>query len=110
MPRYLHQVSYSSEAIQAMVKRPHDRKRAAEKLFKAAGGKMIDMYFCFGDSDVIVISEFPGHVDAAAVSMAVGATGSFSNVKTTPLISMKEAVDAMKKAGALTGSYKPPAG
>ena len=110
MPRYLHRVSYTTEAVQAMVKRPHNRKRAAEKLFKAAGGKMVDMYFCFGDYDVVVISEFPNNVDAAAVAMAVGASGSFSKVDTTVLISMNEAIDAMKKSGELTGSYKAPAG
>ena len=110
MPRYLHRASYMTEAVQAMIKRPHNRKRAAEKLFKAAGGKIVDMYFCFGDYDVVVISEFPSNVDAAAVTMAVAASGSFSKVDTTVLISMNEAVEVMKKSGELSGSYKAPAG
>lgn len=109
MPRYLHQFGYSTESIKGMVTTPQDRREAAEKLFSAAGGKLIDMYFCFGKFDGIAISEFPSQVDAATVAMTIGASGAFSTMETTVLIDMDEAVQAMQKAGQLAGSYTPPA-
>lgn len=46
MPRYLHQFSYSTDSIKGMVNKPQDRRQFAEKIFSAAGGKVLDMYFC----------------------------------------------------------------
>ena len=43
-----------------------------------------------------------------AISMAVTAGGGLRDFKTTALISMEEAVEAMRKAGTL--DYQPPAG
>ena len=110
MPRYLHQFNYSTESIQGMVTKPQNRKTAAAKIFKAAGGKLVDMYFCFGDYDGVAISEFPSNADAAAVAMAVGATNAFSRMKTTVLITPEESIEAMRKAGEIGGSYRAPAG
>ena len=83
MPRYLHQFGYSTESIKGMITTPQDRREAAEKLFSAAGGKVIDMYFCFGKFDGIAISEFPSQVDAATVALTVGASGAFSSPDST---------------------------
>ena len=110
MPRYLHQFGYSTDSIKGMVTTPQDRRQAAEKLFSAAGGKLIDMYFCFGEFDGIAISEFPAQVNAATVALTVGASGAFSKMETTVLIEMDEAVQAMRNAGELSSSYTPPSG
>ncbi len=40
----------------------------------------------------------PDNVSVAAFSMAVAAGGSVKSVKTTPLMSMEEGVEAIKKA------------
>ena len=53
MPRYMHQFSYSTEAVRGLTTTPHNRKKAAAKLFKDAGGELIDIYYCFGDYDGI---------------------------------------------------------
>jgi uncharacterized protein with GYD domain len=106
----MHQFSYSIDSVEAMTNRPQNRKRAAAQIFKAAGGKLVDMYYCFGEYDGVAISEFPSNVDAAAMALAVGSSGAFSKMHTTVLISMDEAVEAMEKANTVTGRYKPPAG
>lgn len=110
MPRYLHQFAYSTDSIKGMVAAPQDRRKAAKKIFTAAGGKLLDMYFCFGKYDGIVISEFPSQTDVASVAFTLGSSGAFSKIHTTVLISMDEAMEAMQKASELTGSYTPPAG
>jgi len=99
MPRYMHQFRYSTESVRAMTAKPQDRRSAAKKLIAAAGGKLIDIYFCFGDYDGVVISEFPSNVDAASVALAAGASGAFSAMKTTVLITMEESVEAMARTG-----------
>jgi hypothetical protein len=47
----------------------------------------------------------PSNVAAAAFAMAVAAGGACRNVKTTPLLSTKEGIEAMKQAA--TSGYKP---
>lgn len=44
-------------------------------------------------------------VSAAAFALAIGAGGACKNVKTTPLLSAEEAVEAMKNAA--TCGYRP---
>jgi len=109
MPHYLHQISYSTESIKAMTAKPHDRRTAAAKMFKAAGGKLIDMYFCFGEYDGVAICEFPSNVDAAAVALMFGASGA-SRIRTTVLIPMDDTVKALEKAGKIAAHYEPPTG
>jgi hypothetical protein len=47
----------------------------------------------------------PDNASAAAFSVAVSGGGACSQVKTTPLLSIAEAMDAMKQAG--KSGYKP---
>jgi uncharacterized protein with GYD domain len=110
MATYLFQFSYSLDSVKGMVAKPQNRREAAEKVIAAAGGRLLDMYFCFGDYDGIAISEFPSNVDTAAASLAISSSGAFSKVKTTVLITMDESVQAMKKAGEVAAGYSPPAG
>jgi len=110
MATYMFQFSYSLESVKGMVAKPQNRREAAEKVLAVTGGRLLDMYFCFGDHDGVAIAEFPSNVDAAAASLAIGSSGAFSKVKTTVLITMDESVEAMEKAGAVSGAYTPPAG
>jgi hypothetical protein len=48
----------------------------------------------------------PDNVSAAAFSLAASAGGGVRAIKTTPLLSTEEGVEAMKKAA--TAGYKPP--
>ena len=77
-------------------------------MIEEAGGKLIDAYYTLGDSDGIIITEFPADVDALTVSMAVGSTGAIADISTTTLIQIDDAVKAAEKAGMLTGAYRVP--
>jgi uncharacterized protein with GYD domain len=99
MPRYLQQISYTQEAWQALIKNPQNRIDAVRPAVEKLGGKIETAYFAFGDYDVIVIAELPDNVSAAALAVAFAGGGACRNVKTTPLLSAAEAVEAMKKAG-----------
>lgn len=108
MADYLLQLSYSTAAWTALIKRPENRVEAVRKVVEKLGGKLGAFWFSFGDHDLIGVVEMPDNVRAAAFAMALAAGGACKRVKTTPLLSVEEGIDAMKKAGAC--GYKPVTG
>lgn len=108
MPFYLYQMSYSAEAVKALVASPSDREAAASKLITGLGGKLHHMFFAFGHHDVICLIEGPDDTFMAAGAMAVAASGTASSSSTVKLMTAKDAMKAMKLAGKAIGSYKPP--
>jgi len=62
------------------------------------GGKIREGWFAFGDYDIVCIAEMPDNISAAAIAIALAAGGACKAVKTTPLMSSAEAVEALKKA------------
>jgi uncharacterized protein with GYD domain len=105
MPHYLHQVAYSREGWQALVKHPQNRVEAIKPAIEKLGGKIKSAWFAFGEYDVVVFSEMPDNVNAAAIAMAFAAGGACKAVQTTVLLSVEEAVEAMKKAS--QSGYQP---
>jgi uncharacterized protein with GYD domain len=108
MPFYLYQLSYSPEAVKAMITKPSDRKAAAAKLIESIGGKLHHLFFSFGKYDVVCLIEAPDDASMAAGAMAVGASGTVLAAATTKLFTAEEAMSVMAKAGTATGAYKPP--
>ena len=109
MPFFLQQVSYTPEAIAKLIANPQDRFEAVRGPIEKLGGKIKDSYFAFGPSDVVLITEMPDNVSAAAIALAFAAGGSLRSCQTTALMTNAEAMEAMRKAG--TCGYKPvPAG
>ena len=105
MPHYLHQVAYSREGWQALLAQPQDRVEAIRPSIEKLGGKVKSAWFAFGEYDVVVITEMPDNVSAAGIAMAFAGGGACKSVQTTPLMSVEEAVQAMKKAG--ESGYRP---
>jgi uncharacterized protein with GYD domain len=108
MAHYLIQVSYSKEGIGELIANPQDREAAVRPIVEGMGGTLHNLYYAFGDYDAIVIAELPDNVTAAALAMAVGGSSGISAYKTTSLLTMAEAMEAMRKASG-TG-YRSPAG
>ncbi len=98
MPHYLLQVAYNEEAWQALIKNPVDRIEAVRPAIEKLGGKIREGWFAFGDYDIVCIAEMPDNISAAAIAIAFAAGGACKAVKTTPLMSSAEAVEALKKA------------
>ena len=105
MPTYLIQVAYTAEGTAALLKNPQDRIKKVTPAIEKLGGKVIVGGFCFGDYDVMLVASLPNNAKAAAAAMAFGAGGAVKAVKTTPLLSAREALEAMR-LGSQTG-YKP---
>jgi uncharacterized protein with GYD domain len=98
MPHFLHQVSYTPEAMARLIANPQDRFEAVRGPIEKLGGKVKDSYFAFGEHDAVLITEMPDSVSAAAIALAFAAGGALRNCQTTPLLTAAEALDAMRKA------------
>ena len=98
MPHYLQQVAYSTDGWEALVERPQNRIDAVRPAIEKLGGKIESAWFAFGDYDVVLIIQMPSNVDAGAIAMAFASGGACKAVKTTPLLTTEEAVEAMTKA------------
>jgi uncharacterized protein with GYD domain len=110
MAYYLYQISYTPEAMKAMVTTPSDRSAAAKRLVDGLGGTLHHLFFSFGDYDVVCLVEAPDDATMAAAAMAVASAGTTSRSMTTKLLTSDDAMSAMKMAGKATGSYVPPMG
>lgn len=104
MARYLIEARYSPEGMKGVVaKGGVARREAVEKMLADVGGRVESFDFAFGDSDAFVICDVPDNVAAAAIGMAVGASG-MASVKTTVLLSPEE----IDRATQVSVSYRPP--
>ena len=99
MPLFLTQVSYTQQAWQSLVENPQNRFEVVRAVVEKLGGKVVNGWAAFGDYDIILVSEMPDQVTAGAFAIAIAAGGACKNVKTTPLLSIAEIQEALKKAG-----------
>ena len=106
MPKYLVQVEYQTKAWTSLVRNPQDRLEIAGPVVKNLGGIIECAFMAFGDYDSIAILKMPDNVTAASLSMALLASGVFKTIKTTPLMTWEDGVEAMKKAKKV--AYQPP--
>ena len=105
MQHYLLQGSYTSEGWEALLKNPQNRFEAIRPSVEKLGGKIEHGWLAFGEHDIVGILQMPDNVSAAALAIAFAAGGALKTVKTTPLLSAEQGVEAMKKAA--TCGYRP---
>ena len=106
MPLYMTQFSYTSEAWAALAKKPENRTEAVSKLLQHFGGRLLNVYYCFGEYDGVLISEAPDEVSVTAALLAAIAPGHVRATKTTVLITAEQATEAMRRAGGF--AYRAP--
>jgi uncharacterized protein with GYD domain len=95
------QFIYKSETVGNLIQNPEDRLAAVGKLIEQLGGKMIGFYYSFGDYDGLIIADMPNNISLASTSIVAFAGGGTTKLKTTILLSVNEAMAAMKKAKGL---------
>jgi uncharacterized protein with GYD domain len=76
MPKYLVIASYTPEGIKGVMKTGGTARTAAvKKAVEGLGGTLESFHFAFGKDDAFVIVDMPDDIAAAALAMAVSATG-----------------------------------
>ena len=104
MAHYLVLASYSPEGVKGVLKTGGTaRVKAVEQAVAGLGGTMSSFHFAFGSDDAVVLVELPDNVAAAALGLAVSATG-LAGVKTTVLLTAAEIDEAAKR----NVDYRPP--
>ena len=104
MARYMLCASYTTEGIKGVLKEGGTgRKDAVGKLLADLGGTIESFYFAFGEHDAYVTAEIPDNVSAAALALAVAASGAV-RVKTTVLLTPEE----IDRAAQTTVHYRAP--
>jgi uncharacterized protein with GYD domain len=102
--KYLIQGNYVGEGVKGLIKEGGSSRRARiEKMVGTMGGKVDAFYYAFGEYDVYVIVDMPDNVSAAALSLAVNASGAVS-LRTIVLMTPEE----IDQAGKKTPNYQPP--
>jgi uncharacterized protein with GYD domain len=110
MSFYMVQGRYTQSAIKSLISNPEDRSKPSAALVKAAGGKLLQYFWCLGDYDFMAIVELPSDEAAVAISMAAGSVGHVTDLKTTRLMTAAEAVKAMAAAEGVAKSLPAPKG
>ena len=108
MPRYMVQFAYTAAAWTALTKNPQNRAEGLNALAQRMGGRLLDLYYCFGEYDGVAILELPDDTSATATVLAAVAPGHVKSIRTTRLMSVEETMEAMRKAGSAT--YAGPTG
>lgn len=107
MAHYLVQLSYTSDSWAAQFKEPKNRIEAVKPVLDKLGGRFKASYYAFGEYDLVCIAEFPDNVSAAAAALAFSAGGALKSYKTTPLMTIEEGMEALKKGAEVVSVYKP---
>ena len=97
MAHYLIQGGYAPGPGPASSRIPKTARRPFAPPWRAYGGADA-MYYTFGADDFVVLGEVPGHVEAAAVSIAVASARRYQKFRTTPLLTAQGMVQAMPAA------------
>ena len=104
MAKFLVEASYTADGLKGLIRdKASGRQAAVAQAMAALGGKLEVMYFTFGDRDAVVICDCPDNITAAALSLAVSASG-VVRTTTTPLLTVEEVDQALAKSV----NYRPP--
>lgn len=99
MSMYLVRFTQTPATWGRLLEKPEDRRQTLEPLFAAAGGKLHGFWYAFGDADGYVLGEFPDDTVAASTLTKVVASGAFTSVSTTKLLTVEEMLAALRGAG-----------
>jgi uncharacterized protein with GYD domain len=104
MAKYLIIASYTAEGMKGVISKGGTARRdAVAKTVADLGGQVESFYFAFGDEDAYVTVELPENASAAAIGMAVGASG-MVRTKTVVLLTP----DEIDRAAQTQLAYRPP--
>lgn len=112
MPTFMTQFAFEPDAWPALIERPERLAgRLVDALENKLGGRLVNLYFCFGlgQWDGVIVYEAPDDITATAVLVAAIARSSHvSASQTTKLLTREEFAAALRKAS--TVSYDGPPG
>ncbi|MGC9670902.1 GYD domain-containing protein [Planosporangium sp. 12N6] len=104
MAKYLFQSTYTAEGVRGLLDEGGSgRVTQTENLVARLGGRLESYYFAFGGADVYLVADLPDNTTAAAIGLAVTASGAV-RTKTVVLLTPEE----IDRAAQQEVGYRPP--
>jgi hypothetical protein len=109
MPYYLNQVTYASEAFGTLIRNPQNRiEEAVRPAIERMGGTLIGSWLAFGDVRRHPPHRVAGQRHGGLICAGRCGGGTVKDIKTTPLLTWEEGVEAMRQAADM--AYRLPNG
>jgi len=105
---YLIEVGYTPQSWSSQIDTQANVVERITPALKACGGKIECIYYAFGEVDLVGIMDFKRPEDAAAFGIAVGSSGALRLYRTTPLLSVEQGLESLRKADDVRKVYTPP--
>ncbi|MGI5159192.1 GYD domain-containing protein [Microbispora sp. CA-102843] len=97
MPKYLIQATYTAEGLKGVLREGGTaRRQVVDRIAESLGGRVEQMYFAFGETDVYVVADLPGNAACAAWGFTASASGGL-RTKTVVLLTPEEIDEATKQ-------------
>jgi uncharacterized protein with GYD domain len=106
MSTYLYHLVQTPATLAKLIAAPEDRRATVEPIFKGLGGSVLGFWYGVGGADVYVLGELPDDVVSTSLGAKVSASGAFSSVSTTKLLSVEQMLTALGTSAATT--YRAP--
>lgn len=103
---FITQGRYTEQARAGMLANPDDRSPALDQLLKAAGVKLINAFWTFGEHDFLVVVDAEDEQAWMRVLVVMGATGSVTNLKTVLAVSMADGEKVNAAAARLAAEFQ----
>lgn len=76
MAKYLFRSTYTTDGVRGLLDEGGSGRAAeTEHLLARLGGRLESVYFSFGGADTYMIAELPDNMTAAAIRLAINASG-----------------------------------
>jgi uncharacterized protein with GYD domain len=105
---YLIEVGYTPQSWSTQIDKQGNAIERITPALEACGATLQCLYYAFGEADVVGVIDFPTPEDAAAFSLAIGASGALRMFRTTALLTIDQGIASMKKAEQVRQVYSPP--
>jgi uncharacterized protein with GYD domain len=98
MPYFCHQISYTTDAWNTLVRNPQNRFDPIRVPIENLGGTIHATFFTAGNYDLLVISEFPESVSSSSIAVAFSTGGAVACIQTIPLLSSMQAIESWRSS------------
>jgi uncharacterized protein with GYD domain len=105
---YLIEVGYTPQSWNTQIDKQGNAIERITPALEACGATLQCLYYAFGEADVVGVIDFPTPEDAAAFSLAIGASGALRMFRTTALLTIDQGIASLKKAEQVRKVYSPP--
>ena len=97
MGHYLIEVGYTPEAWASQAEAQPNVVDRITPALDTVGAKIECLYYAFGANDLVGVIDFKTPEDAAGFGIAVASSGALRSYKTTPLLTVAQGMDSMKR-------------